>query len=136
MSFDENPKLPSLNSNIYSEHILSLSLSNISKTKFAEHYHFLCRFCNEVPVIKFVKRNKIKYEYKCEKESPRILLIKDIFNYLLYSDKIDIDLSKLKCINHKDEKYIFYCEKCKKNICYKCFEDCIEHEKKNKNHSF
>ena len=130
MSFDENPKLPSFNSNIYSEHILSLSLSNISKSKFAEHYHFLCRFCNEVPVIKFVKRNKIKYEYKCEKESPRILLIKDIFNYLLYSDKIDIDLSKLKCINHKDEKYIFYCEKCKKNICYKCFEDCIEHEKK------
>ena len=130
MSFDENPKLPSFNSNIYSEHILSLSLSNISKSKFAEHYHFLCRFCNEVPVIKFVKRNKIKYECKCEIESPRILLIKDIFNYLLYSDKIDIDLSKLKCINHKDEKYIFYCKKCKKNICYKCFEDCIEHEKK------
>ena len=136
MSFDENPKLPSFNSNIYSEHILSLSLSNISKSKFAEHYHFLCRFCNEVPVIKFVKRNKIKYECKCEIESPRILLIKDIFNYLLYSDKIDIDLSKLKCINHKDEKYIFYCEKCKKNICYKCFEDCIEHEKKIKTIAF
>jgi len=129
MSFDKNPKLTSFNSNIYSEHILSYSLSNISKSKFAEHYHFLCRFCNEVPVIKFIKRNIIKYECKCEKESPRILLIKDIFNYLFYSNEIDIDLSKLTCIDHKDEKYIFYCEKCKKNICYKCFEDCIEHEK-------
>ena len=107
MSFDKNPKLTSFNSKIYSEHILSHSLSNISKSKFAEHFHFLCRFCNEVPVIKFIKRNIIKYECNCKKESPRILLIKDIFNYLFYSNETDIDLSKLTCIDHKDEKYIF-----------------------------
>ena len=126
--YDENPKLNhSLNSDIYSQHISNLSFSNISKNKFAEHYHFLCKFCDEVPIIKFVKRNKIKYKCKCKK-SPRLLLIKDIFDYLLYSDEIDIDLSKLKCADHEDEKYIFYCEVCKKNICYKCAFNCIEHK--------
>ena len=126
--YDENPKLNhSLNSDIYSQHISDLSFSNISKSKFAEHYHFLCKFCDEVPIIKFVKRNKIKYKCKCKK-SPRLLLIKDIFDYLLYSEEIDIELSKLKCADHEDEKYIFYCEACKKNICYKCAINCIEHK--------
>ena len=125
---EEDPKLNhSFNSDIYSQHISNLSFSNISKSKFAEHYQFLCKKCNEVPVIKFIKKNKIKYKCKC-KESPRILLIKDIFKYLLYSDEIDADTSKLKCNIHKEEKYIFYCEKCKKNKCNKCIENCIEHE--------
>ena len=126
--YDENPKLNhSLNSDIYSQHISDLSFSNISKSKFAEHYHFLCKFCDEVPIIKFVKKNKIIYKCKCKK-SPRLLLIKDIFDYLLYSDEINFDSSKLKCADHEDEKYIFYCEECKKNICYKCaIINCSEH---------
>lgn len=126
--YDETPKLNnSFDSDIYSQHILNLSFSNISKSKFAEHFHFLCKKCSEVPVIKFVKRNRIKYECEC-KESPRILSIEEIFKYLLYSDEIDFDSSKLKCIDHEDEKYIFYCEKCKKNICYKCAINCVEHK--------
>ena len=126
--FEENTKSNhSFNSDIYFQHMLNLSFSNISKSKFAEHYHFLCKKCNEVPVIKFIKKNKIKYKCKC-KESPRVLLIKDIFDYLLYSEEIDTDQIKLKCNEHKEEKYIFYCDKCKKNICNKCIENCIEHE--------
>ena len=125
--FEEIPRInQSFNSDIYSQHNLNLSFSKISKSKFAEHYHFLCKKCNKVPVIKFIARNKIKYTCEC-KESPRILLIKQIFGYLLYSED-EIDVSKLKCSEHEDEKYIFYCEKCEKNICNKCIENCIEHE--------
>ena len=58
--FEENTKSNhSFNSDIYFQHMLNLSFSNISKSKFAEHYHFLCKKCNEVPVIKFIKKIKL-----------------------------------------------------------------------------
>ena len=125
--FEEEQRLNhSFNSEIYS---LNFSTSKIFKSELTKHYLFLCKFCDEVPVIKFIKRNKIKYICKC-KLSPKELLIKEIFNYLYHSDEEIMDTSKLKCILHPDEKYNYYCEKCKKNICYKCIQNCIEHENK------
>ena len=44
----EEEKEHSFNSKKYSKDILDLSDSKISKTKFAEHYHILCRKCNRV----------------------------------------------------------------------------------------
>ena len=117
------------NFDIFSKHLSDLSFSNISGNDFAKKYHFLCNSCHEVPKIKFIKKNKIKYICEC-KASPRILEIKDTFKFLHNVDEIEVDISKLKCRDHPEEKYIYYCEKCKKNICNKCIENCIDHENK------
>ena len=53
------------------------NISVLSKSKFAQHYHFLCKYCERVPTIEFTNNNKIKYICKC-KDSPRDLDIKDI----------------------------------------------------------
>ena len=106
----------------------SLSLSEIetiSKTNFAKHYHLLCKTCETIPKIRFFKNKKIKYKCDCGD-----LLINDIhkiYDYLDYSEIIDIENIKLKCKNHPDEKYCLYCTKCQINLCYKCANNCIEH---------
>ena len=126
----ENDKINhSLNSKIYPLVNPEFSTSKISKSDFAKHYQFLCKECGDVPIIKIFKRNIIKYICKCE-ESPRELTFQDIYKYILYSEEIDFYTYKLKCTSHSDEKYIYYCEKCKKNLCKKCIENCIEHEDK------
>ena len=28
------------------------NISSVSKSKFAEHYHYLCKYCGDIPVIK------------------------------------------------------------------------------------
>ena len=122
------------NSNLYQsfyqEKSNILNLSKISKSKFAAHYHFLCKICNRVPIIRFYKKDKIIYICECI-GSPRELKIKDIFSHLLYSKNIEIEEEKLKCDFHPDEKYNIYCFKCKKNKCSKCASiDCIDHKDK------
>ena len=105
------------------------SMSKISKSEFAQHYHLLCKKCNKVPVIKFIKRNKIKYECDCNNNIE--LSIKEVYNYLDYSEEIEIEAYKLNCESHPEEKYIYYCAECNKNLCNKCVEICIEqHQKK------
>ena len=124
--YEERERLNhSFNSHIYN----SLDLSSIYKSKFSEHYHYICKDCNTIPKIQFIKKNKIKYKCECEL-SPKEFLIKDIYNYLFYSEEKNLDTPILKCILHPNEKYLYYCEECKKNICYKCIENCIEHERK------
>ena len=34
----------------------------------------------------------------------------------------------MKCKNNSEEKYDLYCEKCKKNRCPKCADECIDHK--------
>ena len=65
----------------------SLNFSEISKSKFAEHYHILCRKCNRVQVIQFISKNRVKLICEC-KESPMELSIKDCFShlYILFSE--------------------------------------------------
>ena len=57
------------NSNLYQsfyqEKSNILNLSKISKSKFAAHYHFLCKICNRVPIIRFYKKDKIIYICEC-----------------------------------------------------------------------
>jgi len=107
----------------------SLDISEISKSKFSEPYHIYCNKCNRVQVIKFISKNKLELICEC-KESPKETTIKECFNYLYYSDKIDKENEKLKCYLHPEEKYSLYCENCKKNICTKCADDCIDHKDK------
>ena len=110
---------------------LNLSLSKISKSKFAESFNFLCNKCNNVPIIRFINKNKIKYICKCE-DSPKDIFIKDIYNYLSQEIETEIEY-KLKCTNHPDEKFIFFCEVCQKNLCNKCLDNCMEHKNSIKN---
>ena len=76
---------------IYNEFQNPLDFSNISaisKSKFAQHYHFLCKQCNRVSTIKFIKDCKIRYICEC-KDSSKDLNIKEIYNYLYYFDELD-----------------------------------------------
>ena len=75
----------------------SLSLSEIEtiqKTKFAEHYHLLCKICEQIPKIRFLKNKKIAY--KCGCKDIIIDNIRKIYEYLDFSDITDIDNIKLK----------------------------------------
>ena len=98
----------------------NLSYIDESKSKFFELYHFLCKYCKDIPVIKFIKKNKIKYSCKC-KESSREFLIKDVYDYLYFKEKIEIEIRELNCEIH-EEKNIFYCEQCEKNLCNRCVQ--------------
>ena len=109
-----------------------LDLSEISKSKFSEPFHIYCTECNRVPVIKFISKNKVKLICECT-ESPKESSYEGCFKYLYHSDKIDIEEEKLKCFFHPEEKYAYYCQICKKNICFKCVNDCIEHKDEIKN---
>ena len=109
----------------------SLSLSEIEtiqKTKFAEHYHLLCKICEQIPKIRFLKNKKIAY--KCGCKDIIIDDIRKIYEYLDFSDITDIDNIKLKCQYHADEKCCLYCTQCEKNLCYKCANGCINHQDK------
>ena len=109
----------------------SLSLSEIktiSKTKFAQHYHLLCKKCGKIPKLRFLNNLEIKYECHCKDLS--IDEIHKIYDYLYYSDIIDLNNIKLKCEDHPEEKYCLYCTQCGINKCYKCAISCIGHKDK------
>ena len=103
------------------------SISKISKSNFAKHYHFLCKECDEVPKIEFFSNNKIKYKCDICKEYKE-LSVKEVYDLLYYSEGIE-PINKLRCRLHPYEKYIFYCKTCKKNRCSKC-EKCLKNHKK------
>ena len=102
-------------------------ISSIYKSKFAEHFHFLCNECNRVPFLTFTTKNIIIFECECEK-SPRKLSIRKIYDYLYYSREVDLDYEKLKCYRHPEEKYSYYCKNENENYCSKCVDNCIELE--------
>ena len=104
------------------------SISKISKSKFAQNYHFLCKECGEVPKIEFFAKNKIKFKCETCKESKE-LSIKEVYDFLYYSEGIE-PINKLRCSLHPDEKFIFYCKTCNKNLCPKCVEECLKNHEK------
>ena len=127
MFYENDNDINTSSPNLYKDPLDISNISSISKSKFAEPYHFLCKICNRVPIIIFLPTNKIIYICEC-KESPRELKVKDIYNYLYYSDKIDLAFEKLNYYLHPDEKYSLYCENCKKNLYSQCANDCIDHK--------
>ena len=107
----------------------SLGLSEISKSKFSEPYHIYCTKCKRVQVVNFISKNEVKLICECKGPS-KVFQIKDCFKYLYKSNKIDTEDENLKCFFHPDEKYGYYCEICKRNLCSKCVDDDIEHKDK------
>ena len=107
----------------------SLGLSEISKSKFSEPYHIYCTECKRVQVVNFISKSEVKLICECKVPS-KVFQIKECFKYLYKSNKIDIEDENLKCFFHPDEKYGYYCEICKKNLCSKCVDDDIEHKDK------
>ena len=127
---DENQKMNHSN-NIYNDsqsNSISLdipsNISTISDFNFT-NYSFICKSCNEVPVIKFFTNGKMRFICKCN-ESPRDLCINDIYNLLYQSEKKEKN-NIFNCKIHKNEKYTFYCKKHNKNLCYKCVNKCLDH---------
>ena len=106
-----------------------LDLSEISKSKFSEPYHIYCTECKRVQVVNFISKSEVKLICECKGPS-KVFQIKDCFKYLYKSNKIDIEDENLKCFFHPDEKYGYYCEICKRNLCSKCVDDDIEHKDK------
>ena len=109
------------------------SISAISKSKFCQHFHFLCKKCKCIPVLRFSINDKIKFICQC-KESPRELTIKEIYNFLYFSENIELINfeieEKLKCFIHPEEIYSMYCIECQRNLCSKCAIDCNNHKNK------
>ena len=102
--------------------------STLSQNEFSNHYHYLCKNCITVPIIDFSSKGKIKFSCKCN-ESPRELNIKNVYDFLYYSEETGNKNELLKCYHDDDfEKYIYYCKKCEKNLCIKCSNDCIKHK--------
>ena len=107
--------------------------SSISKTELFFRHEFLCK-SGEIPNINFLQEKEIIYGCcsKCNKNSPEICSIREVFNYLYEKSENSKDkLKKLKCIEHPDEKYSYYCKNYKKNIYNECFnenENNCEHE--------
>ena len=58
----------------------------------------------KIPKIRFLKNKKIKY--KCDCMDFLIDYIQKIYDFLDYSDIINIENIKLKCENHPDEKIL------------------------------
>ena len=94
-------------------------ISNDKNTDFLKENCYICAYCYEYPKIIFINKEKIKYICKCNK-SVKIKII----NNDLYSKYENLKNLNLTCKKHNNEKFIFYCFKCKKNLCYKCYKMC------------
>ena len=87
--------------------------------------HYLCKKCLDFPIIDYCNNETLKYNCKCGYFES--IPIKDIFNYITYLDKNKKLNSNLICMLH-NEKYIYYCYNCKKNLCTQCYDYCSKHD--------
>ena len=101
-SYIENKNLNRSLKNFYPDSF-DFSHNSIIKSKFAEPFHFLCKRCKNIPILKFNPKNTIKFECDC-KDLPKELSFKDIYNYLFYSNNFDIVDKMLKCRDHPNKK--------------------------------
>ena len=116
------------NSEIHS--LFSLNISAISNNPLLKNLHFICNKCNEIPELVFYKINTIKLLCGCDESLKREVNIKEFYKYLSYLNEEKDITQKLKCKIH-EEKYNYFCKKCKKNLCNKCCYDCIRQEHQN-----
>ena len=110
----------------YQDKLNFSNISSVSESKFSEKFHFLCNQCQKrVPKLRFTTKNKIIFICKCD-SSLKQLSIREIYNYLYTVQENGFENKKLKCIIDPEEKYSLYCEKCQRNLCSKCVDNCIE----------
>ena len=123
--FQNIENIDHLNISDYSDNVYKIfsNISKISKSDFGENFHFLCKKCHHIPKLKFYLDNKINYKCKCKEED---FSIKEIFSLLLNSED-SIEISEiLLCNLHPNEKYLFYCQKCKKKFCIQCLYNRVD----------
>lgn len=71
-------------------------LSQIYPKAFSKGYHFICKYCQLIPKINFIKKDQIQFYCKCHNSH---ILIKEIKDYLINCDEDKI-LRNVKCPKH------------------------------------
>ena len=59
-------------------------------------------------------------EYECENKHKGNILLKEYINIF---NKFSLSKEKCKDCENNQKKYLFYCSKCNKFICYSCLRD-------------
>jgi len=103
-----------------------LDFENVSSILNAlpQNMNYLCKKCLKFPEVLFLTNEKIKLICSCEKEDKEID-IKDFFSYISNSSIEDNNNHNLICSEH-NEKFAYYCTKCKIHLCINCTENCDE----------
>ena len=96
--------------------------------------HFFCKKCHLIPTIRFISITDIIYSCGCHEDYPENIN-KFLENTIVYiKDKIKeknnpfFKLTIFYCQEHKEQKYFYYCESCKVNLCRKCMREKNEHK--------
>ena len=114
------PKNPFTN---YEMNKQSFELLKISSSK--KSYH--CKYCKSFPIIEIKDYNTIKVKCECEISEKSLDIM---YKYRMTNIKSDENRKKLEeklgCQkdNHNKEKYKYFCLKCNKNLCEKCYQEC------------
>lgn len=80
--------------------------------------NYECEICDN-KVQKYYPNNKFKYCYNCKK----IICYECIKKHNNKHKIINNDEYNIKCNEHYNEKYEYYCIKCDKNLCLKCYNE-------------
>ena len=83
--------------------------------------HFVCKCCNQVPIIQVKSFNEINYE--CKKQRVNNTNIEKILNEFISINEINEDnkSSNLLCLAHK-KPFKYYCCGCSINLCENCLK--------------
>lgn len=93
-----------------------------------ENKHYLCKECLKFPKIFFLENQEVKFDCDCKNRNKEIE-IQDIFSYLSNISIENNINNNIICLKH-NEKFSYYCTKCKKDLCLDCSGNC------NKNRHF
>ena len=114
------PKNPFTN---YEMNKQSFELLKISSSK--KSYH--CKYCKSFPIIEIKDYNTIKVKCECEISEKSLDIM---YKYRMTQIETDEKYKKLKDKlgwqkdNHNKEQYKYFCLKCNKNLCQKCYQEC------------
>lgn len=97
--------------------IINTDIENNIKSNLKNLY-YLCPYCHEFPIINILNEKEMLIKC-CEKNNYKKMFISD------YIEKLKLNHSNfqekyLKCKDCGKDNNYYYCQNCKKNICYKC----------------
>ena len=80
----------------------------------------LCPNCySSIPYFYiFIENLTTKIKIYCKCKNQNIMLLQEYSNHLK-----SISLNKINCINHINQKAIFFCINCEKWLCDKCYNE-------------
>ena len=87
--------------------------------------HFICKKCKNVPLLEFISLEKENCTCICQEEDEQ----KSAYSKLEDSGSCEDNYEDyLKCKIHKNN-YLYYCQKCKKDLCSDCLKNSNDHQK-------